>query len=174
MRKLLLLTAITFLFASCNKEKEYDEKLKETFKPSVFALMYCSVICDGVQEAWRTAIFDKKTPSGKYCNDFDDAIDEMMTYYKENGTLDSLDYYKSKLAVAASELADPPSSRKECYNDMLKYVSDIIEFCDIARSPRGSYSSYKEEVEELFDKIKKDSGQLTIKHGKILRVEEKE
>ena len=172
MKKSLLFAIICLLLTSCNSEEEYDKKQQKAFEKALLTLTASGSVCDGIARTWKTAIIDERTPSGKECKDFNEAIDEVMTYYKDNGMLDSISSYKSAMDVATSELADPPSSRKDCYNDFLSVVSDISELSRCATNPSGNLRSYNEKINELVDRIVKELDQFSIKYGKYIRVEE--
>lgn len=174
MKKSLLFVIICLLLTSCNSEAEYDKKQQKAFEKALLTLTASGGVCDGVSSAWRTAIFDRRTPSGRKCNDFDEAIVEVMAYYKENGMLDSISIYKSAMDAATSELADPPTSRKDCYNDFLSVVSDISELSRCATNPSGSFRSYNEKINELVERILKEIDQFSIKYGKYIRLKDAE
>ena len=76
--------------------------------------------------------------------------------------------------AATSELADPPTSRKDCYNDFLNVVRDISELSRCATNPSGSFRSYNEKINELVERILKEIDQFSIKYGKYIRLKDAE
>lgn len=72
----LMMTAM--LFVSCGKEKEFDKNLKPAYEMLTKTFLDSDNVCVDISNAWSTAIFDKKTPSGKYCSDFNEAISEVI------------------------------------------------------------------------------------------------
>lgn len=78
MKKIFLLLTVSVLLFSCDKaEKEFDKKINNASTASYFILMQNAIIYDQVVNAWNDAIFKNVTPSGKYCSDISEAIEEL-------------------------------------------------------------------------------------------------
>lgn len=132
-------------------------------------LMTSTLVCGQIADTWRTAIFDNKTPSGKYCSDFNEALKELFDTYRENGILDSISSYKNAMQVATSKLNDPPSSRKDCYNDFLEIVSEVSSISRMATDPTGSLQSYNDQVNEAVQSVSKKIDQFKIKYAQYIK-----
>lgn len=170
MKKILfLLTACIFFFASCSNEKKFDEDLQVAYQEMAKTMLTSSIVCSQTANTWRTAIFDNKTPSGKYCSDFNDALSELFDTYRETGILDSISNYKNAMQVATSKLNDPPSSRKECYNDFVDIVSEVSSMSRMATDPTGNLRSYNDQVNETAESISKKLDQFKIKYAQFIK-----
>jgi len=170
MKKILfLLTACVFVFASCGNEKQFDEDLQVAYQEMTKTMTTSSIVCEQTTNTWNTAIFDHKTPSGKYCSDFEDALSELFDSYRESGILDSLSNYKNRMQVATSKLNNPPSSRKDCYNDFVEIVSEVSSFSRMASDPSGSLKTYSEQTSETDESISKKLDQFKIKYAEFIK-----
>ena len=119
-RELFLLMVSVILFTSCGGEKKFDQNLQSAYSKMEKVLVHSTIICDQTSKTWRKAIYDNRTPSGKYCSDFNDALSELYTIFKSAGITDSIALYKKELEEATSLLNNPPSSRKDCYDDFVE------------------------------------------------------
>ena len=170
MKKIsFLLTACMFIFASCSNDKQFDENLQVAYQEMDKTMMTSSIVCSQTERTWSTAIFDRKTPSGKYCSNFNDALSELFDTYHESGILDSLSNYKDRMQVATSKLNNPPSSRKDCYNDFVEIVSEVSSFSRMASDPSGSLKSYNEQTNEAAESISKKLDQFKIKYAEFIK-----
>ena len=170
MKKLaFLLMATTILLASCGKEKTFDENLQKAWKSVGKTLFLSGEVCDDIYKTWYTAIFDNKTPSGEYCSDFNDALDEVYETLKESGKIDSIYYYKNEMIENTSMLTPPPTSRKECYDDFLEIVDVTSSISRMAIEPSGSLQSYTEENKEKVETITKLVEQFMIKYSAYIK-----
>lgn len=169
MKKILvLLTGCLFIFASCSNEKQFDEDLQKAYQEMGKTFLTSSLVCGQISNTWRTAIFDDKTPSGKYCSDFNEALSELFDTYRESGILDSISSYKNAMQVATSKLNNPPSSRKDCYNDFVEIVSEVSSMSRMATDPTGNLRSYNDQVNETAESISKKLDQFKIKYAQFI------
>lgn len=166
---LFLLTGCMFLFASCSNEKQFDEDLQKAYKEMAKTFLASGLVCGQISDTWRSAIFDNKTPSGKYCSDFNDALSELFDTYRKNGILDSISSYKNAMQVATSKLNDPPSSRKNCYNDFVDIVSEVSSLSRMATDPTGNLRSYNDQINETAENISKKLDQFKIKYAEFIK-----
>ena len=169
MKKLtfLFVTALLFL-TSCGKEKSFDENLQKAWQSMGNTMAYSAEVGDEIYKTWHTAIFDHKTPSGKYCSDFNDALDELYETFKEEGKIDSVYHYKNEMIDNTSKLTPPPSSRKDCYDDFVALVSEISSLSRMATEPSGSLKTYSEQIREKGETIVRLVEQFKIKYSEYL------
>ena len=166
MKKItFLLMFFIVLFTSCGKEKSFDENLRKAMLSLGYTLGYSAEACGEIGQTWYAAIYDDKTPSGKYCSDFNDALNETYESLKKSGKIDSIYFYKNELIENTSKLTPPPSSRKECYDDFVEIVGEVSSFSRMATEPSGSYNSYKEQFEEKVENITRLVEQFRIKYS---------
>ena len=155
--------------ASCSNDKQFDEDLQVAYQEMGKTFLSSTLVCGQIANTWRTAIFDNKTPSGKYCSDFNDALEELFDTYRESGVLDSISKYKKAMQVATSKLNDPSSNRKDCYNDFVEIVSEVSSMSRMATDPTGNLRSYNEQVNETAERVSKKLDQFKIKYAQLIK-----
>lgn len=160
--------ASTMLFASCGQEKKFDKNLQEAYKELQITFYASAVSCDRISKTWYTAIYDHKTPSGAYCSDFNDALKELMESFDRYGLNDSIYKHKKNMEEATSRLNNPPSSRKDCYNEFVGIVSETSSFSRMATDPSGNLRSYAENKSNAYETITKMLDQFKIKYSEFL------
>lgn len=126
-------------------------------------------ICDDISSTWRKAIYDHRGPDGNYCSDFNDALRELRQKYNRTGITDSLTKYRDEMQTATSKLNNPPSSRKDCYNDFVALVGEVSSLSRMATDPSGSLQSYNNDVNETVGNITKMIDQFNIKYAEFLK-----
>lgn len=154
------------LLASCNQTGKFDKNLREAHKEMVVTFYASALMTSDIASTWQKAIYDNRTPSGKYCSDFNEALEELMN--QKSFLIDSIKAHKEKLSNATSRLNNPPSDRKECYNDFIELVSEVNSYAQLATSPTGSLRSYSENKNEAYVKITKLIDQFKIKYGEYI------
>ncbi len=164
----LFMNATAMLFASCGQEKKFDKNLQEAYKELQLTFYASTLSCDQISKAWYDAIYDKKTPSGKYCSDFNDALQEQMELLRKAGINDTIFKHKSKMEDATSRLNNPPASRKDCYNEFVEIVGETSSFSRMATDPSGNLRSYSENKHSTFERISKMLEQFKIKYSQFL------
>ena len=153
-RELFLLMVSVILFTSCGGEKKFDQNLQSAYSKMEKVLVHSTIICDQTSKTWRKAIYDNRTPSGKYCSDFNDALSELYTIFKSAGITDSIALYKKELEEATSLLNNPPTMAR------------------MATDPTGSLSSYNNTINTTAENISKKIDQFKIKYTAFLKKEE--
>jgi len=171
-KSIFFLTMCLCCLASCTNEKQFDEDLQVAWQEMGKTFLTSTYICGQTADTWRTAIFDNKTPSGKYCSDFNEALSELFDTYRKNGILDSISSYKNAMQVATSKLNDPPSSRKDCYNDFVDIVSEVSSLSRMATDPTGNLRSYNDQINETAENISKKLDQFKIKYAEFIKLGE--
>lgn len=167
-----MMMASIMILTSCSGEKKFDENLQNAYSKMEKTLLSSALICEATSSAWRTAIYDNKTPSGKYCSDFNEALSELRSNYRKSGLLDSISSYKRQLQEATSLLNNPPSSRKDCYNDFVDIVGEVSSLARMATDPSGSLSSYSSGINTTAENISRKIDQFKIKYSEFLKKEE--
>lgn len=76
---------------------------------------------------------------------------------------------QNAMQVATSKLNDPPSSRKDCYNDFVEIVSEVSSMSRMATDPTGSLRSYNDQVNETAENISKKIDQFKIKYAQFIK-----
>lgn len=170
---MILFTMVAMV--SCNNsEKQFDEGLANGYVLMAKTMYGNALIYDEFANSWRQAIFDKKTPSGKYCDDFNEALREVIDSLDAYDIRKETKEFNDSLLLIASELNPPPSDRKDCYDDFVEIVSNVSTLTRNVIEPNGSLNDYRDRNKELFDIIAKEVDQFRIKYGKILPKKEEE
>ena len=177
MKKLKIwsLMLIMITIVSCNNsEKQFDEGLAKGYVMMAKTMYGNALIFDEFANSWRQAIFDNKTPSGKYCTDFNEALREVKDSLDAYDIRKETKVFNDSLLLIASELNPPPSERKDCYDDFVEIVSNVSTLTRNVIEPNGSLNDYRDKNKELFDIIAKEVDQFRIKYGKILPKKDEE
>lgn len=172
MRKfmLFLVTAMLIMMSSCGKsESQFDKELNNAYDVMEKTRISSALMCDQISSTWNTAIFKNKTPSGKYCSDFNDALAELFDNFSESGITDSIKNWNNEMQKLTSKMNDAPHSRKDCYNDFVEIISEVSSFSRMATNPSGNYRSYNEQTNSTFENISKKIDQFKIKYGTFLK-----
>lgn len=171
MKKLFLFTFCTmlaFLLASCNDEGKFDKNLQKAYKEATLVHEASGLISTSTVRVWNTAIFEHKNIDGSYVSDFNDAISDLYKEYNKEGIIDSLKSHKNKLDSLAGEMSNPPSSRKEVYDDFVDFVSEFSTLAHLAEDPAGNLRIYSSSVMELLTNLQKKEDEFKIKYAKYL------
>lgn len=168
MKKILfLLVTCIFIFASCGDEKQFDEDLRDAYHKTGKTFIASRYICVQISETWRKAIYERVTPSGKSCDDFNEALAELFTQYRDSGYFDSISNYKESMQIATSKLNNPPYKRKDCYYDFVNIVSDVSSMARMANDPSGTYEKYSNKVTETAEQISKEIDLFRIHYAQF-------
>ncbi len=169
-RVFFVLLAGILLLSSCGKsEKQFDKELSEAFTQMEKTKLTSALVCSDVSNTWQKAIFDNRTPSGKYCSDFNDALKELYQKYSDNGITDSISRWNKSMQEMTSKLNEHPDSRKDCYNDFVEIVSEVSSFSRMATDPSGNLRSYNQQTNEAYENISKKLDQFKIKYGEFIK-----
>lgn len=161
------LLAVVLVASSCGKsEREFDEELNQAYSEMSKTLYISSIVHDEIISTWRKAILDEKTPSGKDCDDFDDALEELSDSLAKFGIVDSIRKWNNHLLLLTSEMNEAPNSRKECYDDFVNIVSDVSSFSRLATT--GNMNDIKKS-NDIIDGLAKKIDQFKIKYGRFLK-----
>ena len=171
MKKIFLLSILGLILVSCNKEKEFDENLQKSYDEMTETILYSAIVCDNVSKTWSTAIHKNRDHKGNYCSDFNDALSTLYSEYYHDGTIDTIQAHKSRMEGYTSKLNNPPSNRKDCYDDYVEIVAEVSSFSRMATDPQGSLQSYNNQTNEAFENISKLIDRFKIKYGDYLKKE---
>lgn len=173
MKKLLSLLMLSIIMmTSCENTDQFDSDLRYAYLEATATYGISGLVTSLISETWQKAIFENKTPSGRYCSDFNKALEELMDTMRVHNTLEQIHTLKDQMQRATSKLNDPPSSRQKCYDDFVSIVSDINALTRLATSPNGSLSSYRASVNETTENISKKIDDFNIKYSNYLGTKE--
>lgn len=173
MKKIMSLLMLSIIMmTSCENTDQFDGDLRYAYLEATATYGVSGLVTSLISETWQKAIFENKTPSGRYCNDFNKALEELMDTLRANNTLEQIHTLKEQMQRATSKLNDPPSSRQKCYDDFVAIVSDINALTRLATSPNGSLSSFRANVNETTENISKKMDDFNIKYASYLGTKE--
>lgn len=167
-KTIILLVSSLLLLCSCGKEKKFDALFADAVDTALETAVLSEKVCNETKSAWSTAIYDHRDPNGDICSDFNDALDVLHENIEKKGTYDEIEEKKSALNSMAKGLSGCPGSRKEVYNELIAFITDINAFANLATDPSGSLQSYTSEVRELDNSISKQFNSFKIKYANIL------
>lgn len=169
MKKIFILFVASLLLVSCGKKK-FDKNLTKSYFEQVSLVTYSMLTCEKISDTWHNAIYNHIDPHGNYCNDFNEAVIIVMDAIEAAGISDSISIHKNAMMSYVSKMKNPPSSRKECYNDYVDLATETIALSDLALSPSGSLQSYNNRIEEVIDNIYRKLDLFKMKHGDYLKL----
>lgn len=165
-----MMTIMLIMMSSCGKsESQFDKELNQAYNVMEKTRFSSALMCDKISSTWNTAIFKNKTPSGKYCSDFNDALTELFENFSESGITDSIRSWNNEMQKLTSKMNDAPNSRKDCYNDFVDIISEVSSFSRMATNPTGNLRSYSEQTNSTYESISKKIDQFKIKYGEYLK-----
>ena len=104
--------------------------------------------------------------------DLEKAMEELSDSLLKSGVKDSIELYKKNFDEAFSKLNDPPSSRKDCYDEFADLMVDFQSFnrkyFEHFESNFLNKSEFEKEEEAFMTKVDK----FQFKYGKYLKIEE--
>ena len=132
-KTIILLVSSLLLLCSCGKEKKFDALFADAVDTALETAVLSEKVCNETKSAWSTAIYDHRDPNGDICSDFNDALDVLHENIEKKGTYDEIEEKKSALNSMAKGLSGCPGSRKEAYNELIAFITDINAFANLAR-----------------------------------------
>lgn len=97
----------------------------------------------------------------KLCNDFYDEAEK-------NGILKSIIENKSDLQLSISKLANPPSSRQECYDELLDLVKDLYKLTNLTTKRPINIFDFLQELNDTKDLLTEKEDMFVTKYGQYL------
>lgn len=167
MKKLFFFLIFALTLSSCGKEKKFDQQFTEAVDIALETAVLSEDVCNQTKSAWSKAIYDNRDPEGHYCSDFNYALRVLYKQIDEQGIYDKINNKKRELNNIARELSECPNSRKDAYNELVDFITDINAFAKLATDPSGSLQSYNSEVRDLDNSISKQYDTFKIKYSYI-------
>ena len=169
---LLILFTLNLLLCSCGKEKEFDENLTVTFTEMQKMWDLSTSTYDEIQKAVVDVLVNKVLMSDKHSPDPKKAMEELSDSLLKAGVKDSMEFYRKNFEAAFDKLSEPPSSRKDCYDEFADLIVEFRSFCrkyfEHIESNFLNKSEFEKEEEAFMTKVDK----FQFKYGKYLKIEE--
>lgn len=157
-----------------NKEKAYEENLKEFIVESGKASMASAYICEDLRTIWHDYIFEDKEYFNRstgnftkswgagdtYCSNFSEAVNKKISWNKEHLPYSITEpYYKAKRLY--KEMTPPPSK----YKDLHVYVKQMFKAMDrlhtLSEDPTGNLSTYSSNCNQAVEEYTSSLSDLT-------------
>ena len=169
---LLILFTLNLLLCSCGKEKEFDENLTVAFTEMQKMWDLSTSTYDDIHKTVMDLLVNNVLMSDVNSPDPKKAMEELSDSLMRSGVKDSLELYKKNFDTAFSKLNDPPSSRKECYDEFADLMVEFRSFYrrnfELVESNFLNKSEFEKEEEAFMTKVDK----FQFKYGKYLKIEE--
>ena len=173
MKKILfVLLSCSLLLASCGKEKDFDENLTVAFTEMLKMWDVSTKTYEKLNKAVTEATIKDMLISYKHHRNVDEAMAELTDSLQKSGIKDSMQLYRKNFDASVGKLTDPPSSRKECYDEFVELMVDFNNF----------YRKYFEHFESNFfnsEEIEKDEeafmekvDKFQFKYAKYFKVDD--
>lgn len=157
-----------------NKEKHYEENLKEFIVESGKSSMASAYICEDLRTIWHDYIFNNKEyfdqstgsftsswgSGGTYCSNFSEAVNKKVAWNKEHlPSSISETYYKAKRLY--KEMTPPPGK----YKDVHVYVKQMFKAMErihsLSEDPTGNLSTYSSNCNQAVEEYTSSLSDLT-------------
>ena len=173
MKKLLLiLFTLNLLLCSCGKEKEFDENLTVAFTEMQKMWNLSTNTYDDIHKTVMDLLVNKVLMSDVDSPDLKKEMEELSDSLIKAGVKDSIELYKKNFNEAFDKLSEPPSSRKDCYDEFADLIVEFRSFCrkyfEHTESNFLNKSEFEKEEEAFMTKVDK----FQFKYGKYLKIEE--
>lgn len=140
---------------------EYRSKLVSAANRMSTGEFYAEYVIGDVQTVWHNAIFKKYDKYNKGNYDFNSAV---QAYYNEPSNAESIKNFKTKtkaeLDDLIAELQNPPEVYKEAYTALINTYGTFSRIYELADVATGSYNTYTEQSNELFNTFASQYGVL--------------
>lgn len=171
MKNLLLISTCLLLWASCSKKADFDKNLRESYRYAVLTATSSQMVIGTTASVWHNAIYEHEDSHGNYVSDFNEALQRLYKEYSSNGIMDSVLYYKTMMDSLASELTNPPSDKKDEYDDYIKLVSEVNTLYRMAKSPEGSLTNFSSNAQQQAIIVSKLNDEFRLKYSATLKEE---
>lgn len=170
MKKVFLFLTLVFavLLTSCNRTAKFDKNLQDAYTKLVLLNSTCQMLSETTIKVWHTAIYENVDLNGNYVSDFNEALATYSKSLKQKGFYDTLAVQKQEVDSVIKLMANPPSDRKDAYDDFVKYAGDSNVLYGLATSPQGSLQSYSNNVQQLLMAIYKEDNEFKMKYSEFL------
>lgn len=157
-----------------NKEKAYEENLKEFIVESGKSSMASAYICEDLRTIWHDYIFEDKeyfdSSTGSftkswgsgdtYCSDFSEAVNKKIAWNKKNlpSTITE-PYYNAKRLY--KEMTPPPSKYKELHVYVKQMFKAMERLHDLSQDPTGNLSTFSSNCNQAVEEYASAMSDLT-------------
>ncbi len=122
-------------------ETQYLENLISIHDKMDDASMKCIGMASGYSDCWRTAI-DTGADFNKY-------LREKHTIYKLNGSVATIERYKSEIDTLMAQLSEPPDRYRQAHRCLVDLYGIYAQLHACGESPSGSLMSYTHKLNDL-------------------------
>ena len=160
-RLLLAIPLLALLLASCNRTEKFDKDLYEGYYSALYSMEISKMVASNTADEWHKAVYGSGDVNG--------AIRNVLQGYKDQGIADSLNYYTKRMDSLTSELADPPSDRKEVYDDFVRLVGEVNTLYNYAANPTGNFNNYTNGLAQQIAVTERLNSEFVLKHSKYIK-----
>ena len=157
-----------------NKEKHYEENLKEFIVESGKSSMASAYICEDLRTIWHDYIFSDKEyfdqstgtfttrwgSGSTYCSDFSEAVNKKISWNKKNLPSSISETY-NKAKTLYKEMTPPPGK----YKDIHVYVKQMFKAMErlhsLSEDPTGNLSTYSSNCNQAVEEYTSSLSDLT-------------
>ena len=151
---------------------EYNAIMQETMVNMVDSAAIMEDCANLVMKVWYNAIYEKHdTETDKYTRneygflDFNEALDNLYSSTSFSAKVEALSASELLLEDLMKLLNNPPEECKEANDILVEMYNAHKNLCSLVVSPTGSYTSYREDVDEAISEIIDCINLLELKFG---------
>lgn len=151
---------------------EYNVMMQETMVAMIDSAAEMENCANLVMKVWHNAIYEEyDTETDKYTRneyrflDFNEALDKLYSSTSFSAKVETLSASELLLEDLMKLLNNPPEECKEAHDILVDMYNAHKNLCSLVVSPTGSYTSYREDVDEAISEIVDCINLLELKLG---------
>jgi hypothetical protein len=133
-------------------EAQYLRDLLCVHDSIVEASIKCVEMASGYSQRWRQAI--------EIDFDFNSSLQLQSSQYESDGSIATIERYKSEIDGLMSRLSEPPSRYRQAHSSLVDVYGVYAQLHSCGESPSGSLMSYNNKVNDLQSEFTKHMNKL--------------
>lgn len=162
LKRILTLIICSLLFSCGKSEKEYYKNSRDAFEEMVAVSLLSEKINEYHYTIWRNAIYKEDTYYHEkyFGKDFNQALATAKVEMAES--ISANNKRVSKVDSLLKLLNDPPEKYEYIHKQILQMYGLTSEYASLAKSPKGSLTSYSGSLNNLSSEISKLTNEINV------------
>jgi hypothetical protein len=156
-----------FQYSVSKTNKEYEIKLKNADILISRQINNSKEMIDKYIEQWEYANgggqIINMDEGGIVLSGAEEIVNNQMKIFDKQGKVNSLNINKLEITKEMQKLNNPPKRFQEQYVILSELYLNYGEYMQLALSPKGTISEYKEKTDNLYTQIQNNQSELQIK-----------
>lgn len=178
----LFLLIFGVLLASCDGTSKFDKNAYVAFERSEYLMYQCAQIAQDYEAIWNTIDFNVEYGAngvklrGPNMNDMNLPMDLQIKKQTLKNSASSLNMPYIRVMDLIKEMENPPSSRKDCYNDLVEIfvpLSQAYKYIDNPSECSTDYYNFSKTELDLLVSVKNKLEAFKIKYSSMIEEQKK-